>query len=118
MEACFYYCSNLKTPPVISNGVENLFYCFEYCSKLESAPEIPASVTNMARCFRYCTLLSGNVTIKANITDKSNWINTFTDCSNIGTVYVKSNNVKNNMKHTPESDVGISADKIVVNTSL
>lgn len=118
MEACFYYCSNLKTPPVISNGVENLFYCFEYCSKLESAPEIPASVTNMARCFKYCTLLSGNVTIKANITDKLNWKNTFTDCSNIGTVYVKSNNVKNNMKHTTEYDVGISADKIVVNTSL
>ncbi|MBQ1670700.1 MAG: hypothetical protein II070_02815, partial [Treponema sp.] len=99
-------------------GVENLFYCFEYCSKLESAPEIPASVTNMARCFRYCTLLSGNVTIKANITDKLNWINTFTDCSNIGTVYVKSNNVKNNMKHDTSYDVGISADKIVVNTSL
>ena len=116
MEACFYYCSNLKTPPVISNGVENLFYCFEYCSKLESAPEIPASVTNMARCFRYCTLLSGNVTIKANITDKLNWINTFTDCSNIGTVYVKSSTVKNSMKHNAEYDVGISADKIQVSS--
>lgn len=118
MEACFCWCSGLKTPPVISNGVENLYYCFEYCSKLESAPDIPASVTNMARCFNSCTLLSGNVTIKANITDKLKWISTFTDCSNIGTVYVKSNNVKNNMKHNAEYDVGISADKIVVNTSL
>lgn len=116
MEACFYYCSNLKTPPVISNGVENLFYCFEYCSKLESAPEIPASVTNMARCFRYCTLLSGNVTIKANITNKEKWINTFTDCTNIGTVYVKSTSVKNNMKHDTSYDVGISADKIQVSS--
>ncbi|MBP5436763.1 MAG: leucine-rich repeat protein [Treponema sp.] len=116
MGGCFGNCYKLKTPPSsIPNGVTTLNTCFSGCSALESAPVIPASVTDMMNCFNGCTSLSGNVTVKANITTGEYWGAAFKDCNNVNTVYVKSNSVKNCMKHDGGVfDVGLPKSKFAV----
>lgn len=117
MGGCFGNCYKLKTPPSsIPNGVTTLNTCFSGCSALESAPVIPASVTDMMNCFNGCTSLSGNVTVKANITTGEYWGAAFKDCDStkIGTIYVKSNTVINNMKHDGVFDVGLPKSKFAV----
>lgn len=118
MGGCFGNCYKLKTPPSsIPNGVTTLNTCFSGCSALESAPVIPASVTDMMNCFNGCTSLSGNVTVKANITTGEYWGAAFKDCNNVNTVYVKSNAVKNCMKHDGGVfDVGLAKAKFVVDS--
>ncbi len=117
MQGCFGNCYKLKTPPSsLPDTVTDVSGCFSGCSALESAPVIPKNVTSMILCFNGCTSLSGNVTVKANITDGEAWGSAFMDCNNVNTVYVKSNSVKNCMKHEedPIFNVGLPKSKFAV----
>ena len=67
MADCFRDCTNLTTPPDLSNmtAVTSMSYCFSGCTSLATPPDLSnlTSVTNMANCFYGCTKLGGVIDI-------------------------------------------------------
>lgn len=76
----FYYCKNLKTPPVIPISVKSMNYTFAECAALEKMSNIPAGVTALNRTFSNCVNLTKLRTIPDNVSILSY---TFENCSGI-----------------------------------
>ena len=86
-----FYCSSLVEPPVIPDGVKELYRTFDSCSRLKTAPVLPSSVSEINYTFADCTALETPPVIHENITDMRE---TFSGCTSLyGTIEINAQNI-------------------------